>query len=148
LIVIIHGRYLIKKNKDLLRDMKKIILMVSVIVIGLIFYSLFETENINSLEGNFKELGFKRNENNTGPVHRVYAYSIEDTLWSEMRKHADLLPHTKYGSTKVFYFLENKIPEEKIALNLDGLNESSHQFCIATATIDGQSRLEFKQYPF
>lgn len=128
--------------------MKRIILLISVLIIGLIFYSLFKTENINSLEGNFKELAFERNENNTGPVLRVYAFSIEDTLWSEMEKHADLLPHTKYGSTEVYYFLEDENSEEKIELSLKGLNSESRKFCIAHAVKDGQSRKKFTRYPF
>lgn len=128
--------------------MKKIILIISVIVIGLMFYSLNETENINSLEGDFKELAFKRNENNTGPIQRVYAFSIEDTLWSEMKKHADLLPHTKYGSTKVYYFLEEQISEVELNLSLKGINQEAKSKCIAQAIKDGQSRLIFKKNPF
>lgn len=128
--------------------MKKIILMISVIVIGLIFYSLFETENINSLEGNFEELAFERNENNTGPVQRVYAYSVEDTLWSEMKKHADLLPHTKYGTTEVFYFLENEVSEFQLNFNTKGINQEAQSYCIAYSIKDGQSSLKFNQYPF
>ncbi|ADR23053.1 hypothetical protein MATR_30980 [Marivirga tractuosa] len=128
--------------------MRKIILMISAVVIGLIFYSLFETENINSLEGNFKELAFERNKNNTGPVHRVYVYSIEDTLWSEMKKHADLLPHTKYGTTEVFYFLENSVSDFQLTLSIKGVNLEAHPYCIAYAVKDGQSRLKFDQDPF
>ncbi len=128
--------------------MKKIILMISVIVIGLIFYSLFESENINSLGGNFKELAFERNENNTGPIQRIYAYSIEDTLWSEMQKHADLLPHTKYGTTEVYYFLDNKISELQLKLSLKGINQEAKSKCIAHAIKNGQSRLMFKKNPF
>lgn len=128
--------------------MKKIILLISVIVIGLIFYSLFSSENVNSLEGNFKELAFERNENNTGTVLRVYAFSIEDTLWSEIKKHADLLPHTKYGTTEVYYFLQDEISNEKIELSLNGLSASSRPFCIAHAVKNGQGSLKIKKYPF
>lgn len=128
--------------------MKKIILLVAVIVVGLIFYSLFSTENINSLGGNFKELAFERNENNTGPVQRVYAFSIEDTLWSEMKKHADLLPHTKYGTTEVYYFSDNKISELQLNLSLKGINQEAKSKCIAHSIKDGQSRLMFKRNPF
>ena len=128
--------------------MKKIILLIAVIVVGLIFYSLFSTENINSLGGNFKELAFERNENNTGPVQRVYAFSIEDTLWSEMKKHADLLPHTKYGTTEVYYFSDNKISELQLNLSLKGINQEAKSKCIAHSIKDGQSRLMFKRNPF
>lgn len=128
--------------------MKKIILMISVIVIGLMLYSLFESENINSLEGNFEELAFERNENNTGPVQRVYAYSVEDTLWSEMKKHADLLPHTKYGTTEVYYFLENEVSGFQLNLSIKGINQEAQSNCIAHSIKDGQSRLIFNKHPF
>ncbi|HET8859316.1 hypothetical protein [Marivirga sp.] len=128
--------------------MKKIILLIAVVIIGLIFYSLFSVENINSLNGDFKELAFNRNENNTGPVKRVYAFSIEDTLWAEMKKHADLLPHTKYGSTEVFYFLENQISDKEVKVTLKGINSDFQKVCIGYSMKDGQSRLNFKKYPF
>lgn len=128
--------------------MKKIILMISVIVVGLIFYSLFETENINSLEGGFEELAFERNGNNTGPVQRVYAFSVEDTLWSEMNKHADLLPHTKYGTTEVYYFLKDETTKSELKLSLKGINQTVQSKCIAHFIKDGQARIDFKKHPF
>lgn len=128
--------------------MKKIILIVSVLIIAIIFYSLFTAENINSLEGDFQELAFERNENNTGPVHRVYAFSLNDTLWSEMEKHADLLPHTKYGSTEVYYFLKDDFNIAQSDLSLKGINQEAQPYCIAHVKIDGQSRIQFTKYPF
>lgn len=128
--------------------MKKIILMISVVVIGLIFYSLFESDTINSLEGNFQELAFERNENNTGPVKRVYAFSVEDTLWSEMKKHTDLLPHTKYGTTEVYYFLKDENLEVELKLDMKGISQEAKSKCIAYSIKDGQSRLIFKKSPF
>jgi hypothetical protein len=128
--------------------MKRIIFLISVIVVGLIFYSLFSTENINSLEGDFEELAFERNQNNTGPIQRVYVFSVDDTLWSEIKKHSDLLPHTKYGTTEVYYFLKDEISKDKLKLSLRGLNAASREFCIAHAIKDGQSRIKFSKFPF
>ncbi|WKK75850.1 hypothetical protein QYS49_31310 [Marivirga salinae] len=128
--------------------MKRIILMISVVIVGLIFYSLFQSDNINSLEGDFEELAFERNENNTGPIHRVYVFSVEDTVWSEMKKHSDLLPHTKYGTTEVYYFLKEKISKSQLKLSLNGINQEAKSNCIAHSVKDGQSRINFKKYPF
>ncbi len=122
--------------------------MISVVIVGLIFYSLFQSDNINSLEGDFQELAFERNENNTGPIHRVYVFSVEDTLWSEMKKHTDLLPHTKYGTTEVYYFLEGEVEKYQLKLSLNGINQEAQASCIAHSTKDGQSRINFKKYPF
>ncbi|MGJ3233966.1 hypothetical protein [Marivirga sp.] len=128
--------------------MRKIIFTVAVIIIAIILYSLFTSENINSLEGDFRELAFERNENNTGPIKRVYAFSIEDTLWSEMKKHADLLPHTKYGSTEVYYFMKDDFENSRGKLSMNGINQEAQSYCIAYVIKDGQSRIQFKKYPF
>jgi hypothetical protein len=128
--------------------MKKVILFVSVLVVGLIFYSLFKSENINSLDGGFEELAFVRNENNTGPINRVYAFSVRDTLWLEMQKHTDLLPHTKYGTTKVYYFLHDEIMKSELKLNAQGLNQEAISKSIAHTIKDGQSRIRFMKYPY
>ncbi|WP_296619341.1 hypothetical protein [Marivirga sp.] len=130
------------------KRMKKLILLISVVIVGLIFYSLFSSENVNSLEGDFKELAFERNENNTGTVLRVYAFSVEDTLWSEIKKHADLVPHTKFGTTEVYYFLHDEISEDKLELSLNGLNVASRPFCIAHAVKNSQGILKIEKYPF
>jgi hypothetical protein len=128
--------------------MKKAILFISVIIISLIFYSLFSTETINSLKGGFKELAFVRNENNTGPIIRIYAFSVEDTLWTEMQKHADLLPHTKYGTTEVYYFLNDDSLDAELKLNMSGLSQEAKPKCLFRAIKDGQSRLEYIKNPF
>lgn len=114
----------------------------------MIIYSLLTSENINSLKGGFQELAFMRNGNNIGPIHRVYAYSINDTLWSEMEKHADLLPHTKYGSTEVYYFLSDEFTNSDVKLRMKGIGQEAQAYCIAYASIDGQSRIKFIKYPF
>jgi uncharacterized protein YxeA len=128
--------------------MKKIILIAVGLIVSIILYSLFTSENINSLEGDFQELAFIRNENNTGPVHRIYAYSLKDTLWSEMRKHAELLPHTKYGTTEVYYFKAEDFQKSILNLSMDGINKEAQSFCIGYAKIDGQSRVMFTEHPF
>jgi hypothetical protein len=105
--------------------MKKIILFVFLITALLIVYSLSTAENVNSLEGDFEEMAFVRNENNTGPVHRIYVFSLNDTLWTQMRKHIDLLPHTKYGTTEVYYFLKKDVKSIEISLDMSGLENKT-----------------------
>ncbi|WKK82054.1 hypothetical protein [Marivirga arenosa] len=105
--------------------MKKIILFVFLITALLIVYSLSTVENVNSLEGDFEEMAFVRNENNTGPVHRIYVFSLNDTLWTQMRKHIDLLPHTKYGTTEVYYFLKKDVKSIEISLDMSGLENKT-----------------------
>lgn len=58
-------------------------------------------------EGKYEELGKYRNENNTGPVIRIFAVKAFDLSENWMREYGDALPHTKYGKTIVFFFSEN-----------------------------------------
>jgi hypothetical protein len=115
-------------------------------VLAAMLFDLFSAENINSIEGDFEQIGFVRNENNTGPVKRLYAYNVSDTLWENIEKHANLLPHTKYGTTEVYYFLD--AGETTIQLNLNNSQESllGRENCVAHALKNGMGELHFSKY--
>ena len=70
-------------------------------------YDSFSQRGMKDLKGNFKEVNFYRNEQNTGPVVRIYTVTIADTIWDEMETYGDYMPYTKYGNTKVYYFLNS-----------------------------------------
>lgn len=55
-------------------------------------------------EGKYEQLGFYRNENNTGPVQRVFAVKVLDADTEWMKEFGEAQPHTKYGKTFVFFF--------------------------------------------
>ena len=61
--------------------------------------------------GKYKELGTYRNENNTGPVIRIYAVQAIDSDLAWMEEYGNSLPHTKYGRTMVFFF-GNEVDQE------------------------------------
>lgn len=94
-------------TKKLNMKFKYIIYGVAVLVVGLVFWigaDTFTQPGISDLQGDYKEIATYRNENNTGPVVRVYAVHASDTLWSDMEAYGNFMPHTKYGNTKVFFF--------------------------------------------
>ncbi|MEP1088793.1 hypothetical protein [Algoriphagus sp.] len=64
----------------------------------------FFQPGIERFEGKYKELSTYRNENNTGPVVRIYAVQALDNSQEWMREYGDAMPHTKYGRTVVFFF--------------------------------------------
>ncbi len=83
--------------------------MIGVIVLVVLFQivnSSFSQPGLERFEGKYEEIGFYRNENNTGPVLRIYAVRVLDTESDWMKEYADALPHTKYGKTLVFFFSE------------------------------------------
>lgn len=128
--------------------MKKYFLIAIIALIALMLYNMFTEKNIHDLEGDFKEVAYTRNENNTGPVVRVYAFTVADTIWSIMREHAELLPHTKYGTTEAFYFLHSEKAPNSIKLKEPKIAPELESYCIAKAVKDGMGNINFIQYPY
>lgn len=129
--------------------MKNFFLIVIIGFISAIVINMLMTDTIHSIDGGFEEMAFTRNENNTGPVHRLYAFSLADTLWKNMQQHADLLPHTKYGSTEVYYFVN---PDKTSPIKLDLKNSANSAFdkgaCVAYLKKDGMGKVSLQRFPF
>ncbi|TDQ15146.1 hypothetical protein DFQ04_3032 [Algoriphagus boseongensis] len=81
------------------------------IILLQIIRTSFSGPGLERFEGKLEEVGFFRNENNTGPVLRVYAVKVIEADRETMRAFADAQPHTKYGRTLVFFF-SDQIPEK------------------------------------
>ena len=78
---------------------------ISLVVIGFILKTTFTQSGIEDLKGGFVEVAQYRNENNTGPVQRIYAVKVTDTTGAQLVDYGNLMPHNKYGNTKVYFFL-------------------------------------------
>jgi hypothetical protein len=98
------------------------------------------------LKGNMKEVAMDRNENNTGPVQRVYVVSIEDTLWQQMKQYGRFMPHTKYGSTRVFFFRKGEAPEAVDVKQLFADEYKDH--CLARYEKNNMGAERLTKYPF
>lgn len=80
--------------------------IVSILLVQIV-RSSFSNRGTERFAGDFEELAFYRNENNTGPVLRIYAVrSMHNNSPEHMREFAEAQPHTKYGRTLVFFFSE------------------------------------------
>jgi hypothetical protein len=128
--------------------MKKYFFIAVLILISLMIYSMFAEENIHDLEGDFKEVAYTRNENNTGPVVRIYAFTVADTLWTSIKEHTNLLPHTKYGTTEAYYFLKTDDLPTKVTLKDPKIAAEVQPYCIAKAVKDGMGTISLETYPF
>ncbi|WP_422355081.1 hypothetical protein [Roseivirga pacifica] len=93
---------------------KRAILLVVVIVLAIMLWNAFTQEGVNDLETEFREVAFYRNENNTGPVKRVYVVTVSDTTWSELEAFGNFQPHNKLGTTEVFFFLKGSQTPSKL----------------------------------
>ena len=117
-----------------------------IIVLAGLFWMLkdsFTQPGVQDLKGNFKEAAFYRNENNTGPVIRIYAVSVADTLYKEMLDYGNLMPHTKYGTTTV-YFFSNSLPVPKtLSSDTPHFNPAFSANCIGVYEKNGMSQVSF-----
>ncbi|PWS26040.1 hypothetical protein DHW03_18515 [Pedobacter yonginense] len=120
-------------------------------VLILIFFIVKDTLNqpgIGDMKSGFKEVVKYRNANNTGPVQRIYVVTVKDSIWKEMEDYGNIMPHTKYGNTKVYFFMENSnVPKalEPGAINFDSQYNKS---CIALFEKSAMSQVAFNKHPF
>jgi hypothetical protein len=91
-----------------------IILIIVVAVITLwVLKDTFTQTSASDLKGGFTEIASYRNENNTGPIQRIYAVTVKDTTNAQLEDYGNLMPHSKYGNTKVYFFLAgSQTPKE------------------------------------
>ncbi len=127
------------------------ILIVVLFLMGWMLTDTFTQPGLDGLKGEYKELGKFRNENNTGPVHRIYAVAAKEELWEDMRFYGDLMPHTKYGNTQVYFFDAGAIDVQK---ELDIKVEAPHfpkelqGQCIAKYEKSAMGEVSFIKHPF
>lgn len=130
---------------------KKLNLFLLALFGGLLLFILwnsFSQAGVQDLEGDFRRLAFSRNENNTGPVKRVYAVSLSDTLWQEMKQYGDFMPHTKYGNTRVYFFLENQPHPITLGSGPEKLDPAYRPYCLAKYEKDAMGNISFIRFPF
>jgi hypothetical protein len=130
-----------KKNKIYL-------FIISAIIIVTIFWSVFNTLGINDLDGNLKEIAFIRNEQNTGPIVRVYAVSIDEENWESMEQYGNYMPHNKYGTTRIYFFLSNNPYRGKLQIEGENIEKSYQKECIALFEKNGMSQTSLVKYPY
>ena len=118
------------------------------LLVGYIIFDSTSQPNVNDLKGNFKEVAVYRNENNTGPIVRVYAVTVQGQPWEEMQKYGDLMPYTKYGSTKVYFFDEQKPFPDTLTPGDQNFEASFNANCLATYTKDPNGQVSLNKNPF
>lgn len=130
---------------------KKLFLGVAAVVLVLVLaitWQSFTQPGVQDLQGDFQRVAFYKNENNTGPVHRVYAVSTADTLWQEMEKYGNYMPHTKYGTTSVYFFHHSSPKPQKLVPGRDNLPAAYREYCLARYEKNSMGQVSFVKYPF
>lgn len=102
---------------------------------GLVLYVILDESlsqpGLERFEGKYEEVGFVRNENNTGPVIRVMAIRALDSDPAWMQDFADAQPHTKYGRTLVFFFSKDLSQTFQLSLQEPYIPQDVQPYLIA-----------------
>jgi hypothetical protein len=119
-----------------------------VLLISYILYDSFSQPNPSDLEGNFRETAEYHNENNTGPIIRIYAVTVQGNPWEEMQKYGDMMPYNKYGSTKVYFFEESRPAPKNLIPSQPHFDVKFNENCLAVYEKDGNGQVKFTKAPF
>ena len=109
-------------------------------------WDAFNQPGVNDLKGGFEEVASYRNENNTGPIIRVYAVTVADPAHTEMEAYGNFMPHTKYGNTKVYFFPKGKSVPKEVFPGEENIPAEFQQNIIAEYEKDAMGNVRFKQY--
>jgi hypothetical protein len=127
---------------------KHLLIALAAAIVLYIAFESFSQAGIKDLKGDFKELAFYRTEQNTGPVLRIYAVSLSDTLWKEMEDYGNYMPHTKYGITRVYYFLNRKPSPSSLSAEDGSFDYQYKENCIGKYEKGAMSQTVLIKYPF
>ncbi|MCH6235907.1 hypothetical protein [Cognataquiflexum rubidum] len=122
-------------------------IVVAALVIWIMVDSLSQP-GVNELKGEYTEVAFYRNENNTGPIVRIYAVHSPDSLWEEMEKYGNYMPHTKYGNTKVYFFSQLEKTPKNLRPDPPYFDTEAVSFCSAMYEKNAMGQVSFVKYPF
>ena len=118
------------------------------LLVALMVWNILTEPGITDLQGNFKEVAFVRNEQNSGPVNRIYAVTVNGQHWKEMERYGNYMPHTKYGITRIYFFSNKKKYPTKLLLSDNNIEDSFKEYCIGIYEKNGMSQVSLRKYPF
>ena len=117
------------------------------LLLGWFIFDSLSQPGVGDLKGNFQEAALYRNENNTGPIVRVYAVTVADTLWHEMRQYGDFMPHTKYGNTKVYFFRQGQPVPKTVQPGEVNFDPAFNKYCLAKYEKEVMGNVSFERQP-
>ncbi len=88
---------------------KKTKILFTLLVLAILVWLIKDILNQKTtadLKGGFTEIANYRNKNNTGPIQRIYSVTVKEVSHAELEAYGNLMPHSKYGNTKVYFFKE------------------------------------------
>ena len=126
---------------------KYLIIGALAVLLGWFVFDSLSQPGVGDLKGDFQEAATYRNENNTGPIVRVYAVTVADTLWQQMRQYGDFMPHTKYGNTKVYFFRQGQPVPKTVQPSAVNFDAEFNKYCLAKYEKEVMGNVSFAHYP-
>jgi hypothetical protein len=126
---------------------KYLALVAIALLAGWFVYDSLSQPTGQDLPGNFQEVASYRNENNTGPITRVFAVTVADTLWREMRQYGDLALYTKYGKTTIYFFRQGQPAPKTVQPGEVNFSPEFNKSCLAKYEKGVMSDVSFTRYP-
>ncbi|WP_207435194.1 hypothetical protein [Sabulibacter ruber] len=130
------------------KKVKYILIAVFAVLVIWFIQDAFTQPSVQDLDGDFTEVAFYRNENNTGPIQRIYAVTVSDTLWDQMQQYGDLMPHTKYGNTKIYFFLQDQPAPDQVFPGEENFEAQYQQHCVAKYEKGTMGQVSLVKRPF
>jgi len=130
--------------------MKKnfIIILIVIAGIGVIMYNSLSQPGVEDLQTDFKEISFKRNEQNAGPVLRAYVVTVNEVNLKEIEIYGNFMPHTKYGNTKIYFFDAKGPFPSSVNLSEPFFPKQFADNCLAVYEKDGMGEVRVIENPF
>jgi hypothetical protein len=130
------------KNKKFLAGIGVVLLLIWLIA------DAASEPGVQDLKGGFQEVAMYRNENNTGPIQRIYAVTVADTTrWAEMQQYGQYMPHTKYGNTRVYFFAAARPAPTQVQPGAEPFASEFRGNCLAVFEKDLMGTVSFKKQP-
>lgn len=123
------------------------ILAAVLLFLALMLWNALDQPNVEDLSAGFEEVALYRNENNTGPVQRIYLVAVEDSIWEQMEQYGRLMPYTKLGNTKVYFFLKDRPFPKEVGPEEPYFDVQYLDYCIGKYERNFQG-VSLKKYPF
>ncbi|MFB9863557.1 hypothetical protein [Rufibacter immobilis] len=130
------------------KKLKYALIAVCAVLMFWFMKDAFTQPGVQDLQGNFEEVALYRNENNTGPIQRIYAVTVADTLWEQMQQYGDYMPHTKYGTTTVYFFPKGQPAPESVTPGEQNFDAQFQPQCLAVYQKDAMGQVSLVKWPF
>lgn len=131
-----------------MKNKRTYIILASAIAVAVMIYNVITEPGIKQLNGNMKEVIFTRNEQNTGPVIRIYAVTVDGEYWADMEQYGNYMPHNKYGTTRVYFFRQGTGHPTRLSAENKDIEPAYRKNCLAVYEKNGMSQVTFRKNPY